>query len=165
MLLAGRNSARPFTGELVFSQKLVVLAHPSWPTKLGSLSPQVRSEGEERVYVSEDWERQTWSADICYTGTEEFRQARDLIRRASQQGQFPMVFIPDDQDPEVCLYGRISASSEMDQAFIDTWDDQEFTVKGRACRHSCSRRQGAGSDFVLQRVCVTLDYWRDWQRH
>ena len=35
-----------------------------------SLSPQVRSEGEERVYVSEDWERQTWTADIRYMGTE-----------------------------------------------------------------------------------------------
>ena len=90
----------------------------------------MRSEGEECVYVSEDWERQTWSADIRYMGMEEFRQARDLIRRASQQGRFPMVFIPDDQDPEVCLFGRIPSSYETDQAFIDTWDEQAFTVKG-----------------------------------
>ena len=40
------------------------------------------------------------------------------------------MFIPDDQDPEVCLYGRIPAASDMDQAFIDTWDEQGFTVKG-----------------------------------
>jgi len=51
-----------------------------------------------------------------------------LLRRL-RTGAF-QVFIPDDQDPEGCLYGRIPASAEMDQTFIDTWDEQAFTVRG-----------------------------------
>jgi hypothetical protein len=105
----GTNSAPIGVGELVLGQRLALTRKPGFPT-VRIREDLIRPLPWRSYALSDDPLREV-VLPFDYFGTE-WDEARDKVWQRSRNGLHPMVVIPNDADPVVCIYGRIQGDLE-----------------------------------------------------
>lgn len=111
-------------GELVLAQLVQGLRNPGYPISTTWDELQQRNFspiGAQWVYALSDSPVRTLALIIDTRGTmpsAQFKQLRDQLFRLSRNGLYPVVLIPQDTDPETCIYGRPSSTISYGQPFL-----------------------------------------------
>ena len=106
----GTNSAPIGVGELYLGQRLALMRKPGWP-RVRVREDLVRPLPWRAYAISDDPMREV-EFPFDYFGTE-WDEARDRVWARSRNGLHPMVVIPNDTDPTVCIFGRIQRDLEF----------------------------------------------------
>lgn len=107
---ASLDASPLWIGELFIGQTTPLLRNPNYGYGEVWDDPQIRQStpaGRQRVTSRTGGPRVGAELPFAYNSLASWQQARDEIMRRSRGGKYPIVLIPDDTDPEVCIYGRL----------------------------------------------------------
>jgi hypothetical protein len=128
----GDNDSPGYVGELVLAQKIVLERNPNYPEQLPAKRAFIEQEtalGAIRRYALADTEVRTWRAPYSLHGTDQMRQYRDKVFRRSGLGEHKVIVVPEDDDPEVVLYGSlVDAQSNLAKASFNVWNADDLAV-------------------------------------
>jgi hypothetical protein len=99
----------PYIGEFVLGQYGSLLTPPDYPLTIEVDEAQVRSstpQGAEHVYSRGGAERYRLTMPFVWTSDAKYQQARDQIYIVSRGGKHPLVVVPTETDPDLCILGR-----------------------------------------------------------
>lgn len=105
-------------GELVLAQTTTLLKEPNTPISHRFVMPQLRGVAERIAYARSAGPTRILGCSFRYSSLATFQQARDEIYRRSLGGVYASVVIPNDADPEVCIYGRLMAEWAYDLTLV-----------------------------------------------
>jgi hypothetical protein len=120
----GTNSAAAgaiYYGEAVLGQRLSLVAHPAFPMRIEPMLPTLRGRMGVSANLIELHGRaipRRLTLPFDYAGIPEYQEARDAVYQRTLEGFHPLVIVPDDADPEVCVWGRLVGGGGYDRG---TW--------------------------------------------
>jgi hypothetical protein len=111
----GTNSEALWYGSLWLGQKLTLTQVPVYDIEEELLSEQIRGEvgGVERVHLQEDIPRRRKGIPWEYINDAAYQQNRDQVWRSGGFGQYPMLYIESDADPEAAMLIRLPGRLPM----------------------------------------------------
>jgi hypothetical protein len=116
----GATSVAVFLGEVVFGQTLLLARGIDGAIDITLRDPQQDSPsryGEVRTAILTSGPKYDIGVKFKYPALTDFQEARDAVWRVSRNGAYPFVLIPDDQNPDLIVFG------------VPSSDD--FSVKGK----------------------------------
>lgn len=106
------QSANPYPvwyGQLALSQRFVLARNPNYATDTDQELAQVRQAttgGVDKIFKKEDIQRRAFVYPFSYHGGAQWQEARNRIFYQSVFGNWPILMIHDDTDPESCALVR-----------------------------------------------------------
>lgn len=107
--LGGTPGAVPWLGEFVLGQYESLTCAPDYPVSIEYLEPEVRqmtAQGGQYVYGRGGGPARRLGMVFRFRNDTEFQQVRDTFFRGSRAGAWPLVVVPTETDPDVCILGR-----------------------------------------------------------
>jgi hypothetical protein len=109
--LEGTPVEAPWLGELVIGQVQTLTTAPDYPVQIEATFPQTRNptpQGDEGCGgLGEEQRRIVFG--VVWTSEAGWQQVRDTIYRGGKGGLYPMVLVPTETHPDVCILGRLVA--------------------------------------------------------
>lgn len=111
--------------EAVLGQARVLTQSQNYPLNTRLRMPQLRTEtpaGREEVFRWGAEELIDATLRFSYKDLASYQEARDEIVRRSLMGAEMMILVPKDDDPEVCILGRVGNAIDAMEAFLNLRD-------------------------------------------
>ncbi len=110
--------AAPWIGELIIGQYSTLTTAPDYPVTIERNELQARTmspQGHEGVVALGGAEQRRITFGVVWTTDAGYQQVRDLIYRGGRGGLYPMVIVPYDTDPDICIFGRLVAALSVNR--------------------------------------------------
>jgi hypothetical protein len=128
-------SGAVFIGELLLIQAVTLLRSQNYGYRITAIDPQLieaTDAGEQRRYLEcEEGGRRRLKMTVGYRAAAQYAEARDVMMQATRNGAYKSVLVPDDTDPEVCIFGNLqpmSAEWEHSREGLNLWEGSEIVI-------------------------------------